>query len=257
VKKFCFTVDDNIRFLKEITENHCRSIFDHPYLAMYQRLHKEFGLKIQLNLFYRMENFDLSQMSEVYYDEWKGNADWLKLSFHSDFENVRPYESAGYDEVYEDCKRVHEQIRRFASPEALASTTTIHYCLLTQDGTRAMEDQGVGGLLGLFGNREAPRTSYGVEESKAEKIRNGEIVKIGKTAFASIDIVLNRFSTEQILEQLMQLNKRSGIRVMIHEQYFYADYRRYQPEFEEKLRATFSFLSKQGYQSSFYEDLIL
>jgi hypothetical protein len=43
---------------------------------------------------------------------------------------------------------------------------------------------------------------------------------------------------------------------MIHEQYFYEDYRRYQPEFEEKLRSTFSFLCDNGYQSSFYEDLI-
>ncbi len=45
---FCFTVDDNIRFLKELTRNRYNSIFDHPYLAMYKRLHEEFGLKIQL-----------------------------------------------------------------------------------------------------------------------------------------------------------------------------------------------------------------
>ena len=91
-------------------------MFDHPYLAMYWRLHKKFGLKVQLNLFYRMENFDLSQMSAVYYEEWKENSDWLKLSFHSDLENVKPYESSGYDVVYEECKRAHEQIKRFASP---------------------------------------------------------------------------------------------------------------------------------------------
>ena len=173
IKKFCFTVDDNIRFLKEITENQYQSIFDHPYLAMYRRLHKEFDLKIQLNLFFRMENFDLSQMSDAYYEEWKENSDWLKLSFHSDFENVRPYEHSGYDVVYGDCKRVHEQIIRFASPKALANTTTIHYCLLTEDGLTAMRDNGVVGLLGLFGDKEKKCTSYGIEESKAEKIRKG------------------------------------------------------------------------------------
>ena len=56
-------------------------MFDHPYLAMYRRLHEEFGLKVQLNLFYRMESFDLSQVSDAYYEEWKENSDWLKLSF--------------------------------------------------------------------------------------------------------------------------------------------------------------------------------
>ena len=249
-------MDDNIRFLKEITEHRYGSMFEHPYLAMYRRLHEEFGLKVQLNLFYRMENFDLSQVSDAYYDEWEKNADWLKLSFHSELENVRPYENADYDEVFGDCKRVHEEIRRFASPAALANTTTVHYCLLTQDGLRAMEDNGVRGLLGLFGDREKPRTSYGIGEDKASLIRNGEILRLGKTAFASIDIILNCFSTEKILSRLERMSHRTGIRVMIHEQYFYADYPRYQPDFEEKLRATFQFLTARGYQSSFYESLI-
>ncbi len=207
-------------------------------------------------MFYRMEDFDLSQVSEDYYAEWEANSDWLKLSFHSDLENVKPYESSGYDEVYEDCKRVHEQIKRFASPAALANTTTIHYCLLTEGGLKAMEDNCVLGLLGLFGSNKKPRTSYGIEQSEAEIIRNGEILKIGKISFASIDIVLNCFSIEEILEQLMQLSQRNGIRVMIHEQYFYEDYMHYQSEFEEKLRSTFSFFSEHGYQSSFYENLI-
>ena len=231
-------------------------MFDHPYLAMYRRLHEEFGLKVQLNLFYRMDAFDLSQVSAGYYAEWEANSDWLKLSFHAELENIKPYQSSNYDEVYKDCKHVNEHIKCFASPAALATTTTIHYCLLTEEGLKAMEDNCVFGLLGLFGSNEKPRTSYGIEESKAEKIRNGEILKIGKISFASIDIVLNCFSIKEILEQLMHMRQRNCIRVMIHEQYFYEDYRHYQPEFEEKLRSAFSFLSEHDYQSSFYENLI-
>ena len=247
-------MDDNIRFLKEITEKGYQSIFEHPYLAMYRRLHEEFDLKIQLNLFYRLDNFDLSMMSDAYYEEWKENADWLKLSFHSELENVNPYALSGYDEVYADCKRVHEQIDRFASPRSLASTTTVHCCLTTKDGLRAMEANGVKGLLGLFGTQEKPRTSYGIEESDAARIRNGEILQIGNISYASIDIVLNSFSTEEILLQLARMRQREGIRVMIHEQYFYADYYMYQPEFEQKLRATFTDLRENDYQSSFFED---
>ena len=256
IKSFCFTVDDNIRVLKELTENRYVSMFDHPYLAMYQRLHRAFGVKVQLNLFYRMEGFSLSQMSEAYYGEWEANADWLKLSFHSALENQRPYEGSGYDEVFEDCKRVHEQIRRFASPAALASTTTIHYCLLTESGMKAIEDNGVVGLLGLFGTNEAPRTSYGIAEGEAARIREGEILKIGNLSFASIDAVLNNVQAERIPEQLASMSRRDRINVMIHEQYFYEDYPRYQPEFEEKLRSAFSFLRENGYQSRFFEDVI-
>ena len=247
-------MDDNIRFLKEITEKGYQSIFEHPYLATYRRLHEEFDLKIQLNLFYRLDNFDLSMMSDAYCKEWAENADWLKLSFHSELENVNPYALSGYDAVYADCKRVHEQIIRFASPESLATTTTVHCCLTTKDGLRAMAANGVKGLLGLFGTQEKPRTSYGIEESDAARIRNGEILQIGNISFAAIDIILNCFSTEEILQQLARMRQREGIRVMIHEQYFYADYYMYQPEFEQKLRATFAYLRENDYQSSFFED---
>ena len=253
---FCFTVDDNIRFLKEITENAYNSIFEHPYLAMYKRLHEEFDLKVQLNLFYRTEDFDLSKMSSAYYSEWEENADWLKLSFHSDFENIKPYEFSEYDEVYQDCKKVNEQIIRFASPSALAKTTTIHYCLTTAEGLKALAENNVLGLLGLFGDKEKPRTSYGLVEKEAVRIREGEIVESGAISFASIDIVLNCFSKQDILAKLEKLIDQNGIRVMIHEQYFYADYKNYQPDFEEKLTATFSFLKYCGYKSSHFEDMI-
>ena len=99
MKRFCFTIDDNIRFLKELTERNCTSIFDHPYVALLKRLHERFDLKIQLNLFYRMSGFDLSQMSDCYASEWAAISDWLKFSFHSDREISVPYENAGYEEV--------------------------------------------------------------------------------------------------------------------------------------------------------------
>ena len=231
-------------------------MFDHPYLAMYRRLHEEFDLKIQLNLFYRMENFDLSQMSEDYRDEWRENADWLKLSFHSDRENVNPYKHSKYEEVFADCRRVNEQILRFASDKSLANTTTVHYCQTTEEGLRALADNGIRGLLGLFGDDERPSTSYAIDFATAEEIRKGNSVTLGGITFASLDIVLNCFSEEQILLTLQKMTNREDLRVMIHEQYFYSDYKRYQPEFEAKLRATFSFLKSKGYFSVFFENMI-
>ena len=121
----------------------------------------------------------------------------------------------------------------------------------------AMEDNGVVGLLGLFGTSEKPRSSYSIKEGEAARIRTGETLKIGNTSFASIDIVLNNYKIEEITEQLASMRNRDCIKVMIHEQYFYEDYRRYQPEFEEKLQSTFCFLCENGYQSTFFESLIL
>lgn len=255
-KQFCFTVDDNIRCLKEITERQYESIFNHPYLAMYQRLHERFGLCVQLNLFYEMDGFDLSQMTDRCLNEWKENAAWLRLSFHSKLENVKPYEHSGYEEVYTDCQKVQQEIKRFASEDVLGKTTTVHYCLATEDGVRALKDNGVRGLLGVYGSDDQPQKSYQTSEEDNARMRGGEIVNREKVAYAGIDIVLNSFSMEEIQRQLSGLFGRKLIKVMIHEQYFYPDYPAYQKEFEEKLVRTFDRLTENGYCSSFFEDCI-
>ena len=256
MKTFCFTVDDNIRFLKEIAQDRPESIFDHPYLAMYRRLHREYGVKVQLNLFYRLGDFELSQMPDAYRGEWAENADWLKLSFHADYEKEDPYILSGYEEVYEDCRKVHENIIRFAAPAALAKTTTIHWCQTTEDGVRALADLGIKGLLGLFGSSQNPKTSYSIREEQAKELRRGKTLKIGEVYFAAIALVLNNYSKEEILEKLGTILERDAIKVMIHEQYFYSDYPAYQRDFEEKLGACFAFLNHKGYVSCLFEDVI-
>ena len=82
------------------------------------------------------------------------------------------------------------------------------------------------------------------------------IVTKGTIAFAAIDIVMNSFSRDEILAKLKALSDRDAIRVMIHEQYFYPDYPAYQPDFEEKLNAAFSYLKSLGYKSRFFEEQI-
>lgn len=255
-KRFCFTVDDNIRVFKELTHGSYASAFDHPYLSLYRRLHEKHGLCVQLNLFYECDGFTLKEMTERYKGEFEENADWLKMSFHSRLENVRPYEHSAYDEVFDDCRAVEEEIIRFASEGALARTTTVHFCLLTDGGVRAMKERNAQGLLGLYGSKQKPRLSYRTEEGDAAVIREGETVFDGGVAFAGIDIVLNMYSKDENLALLKALYGRSLIKVMIHEQYFYPDYPYYQADFEEKLDAVFASLVQEGYQSTFFEDTL-
>ena len=254
MKHFCFTVDDNIRFFKELAESGKSSLFDHPYLAMYRRLHEKHGLKVQLNLFYEMPGFDLSMFPDCYRKEWEENAHWLKLSFHSRLENEKPYVESDYQEVYADCENVHREILRFAGAQSLGKTTTLHYCRAKAEGVQALFDQGVRGLLGLYGTEENPRLSYDLSEEEGAVVRKGKgILKNGMAHFA-IDAIMNKFGKEDLLEWLQAFLSRESIRVMIHEQYFYADYHHYQPDFEEKLDAAFSLLKNAGFESRFLEE---
>ena len=256
INRFIFTVDDNIKFLRDLSAGEWSSIFDHPYLAMYKRLHERFGLKVQLNLFFEDGDFNLSMMPDKYRAEWRANAHWLKLSFHSRLENESPYIDSGYDEVYRDCEAVNREILRFAGEASLGKTTTVHYCRATAEGLRALADAGVTGLLGLYGTEESPRSSYQSSKEDGEVIRRGGVAHSGGMAYSGIDVILNQFDADVISEKLRELQDRELIKVMIHEQYFYPSYKAYQQSFEEKLVRTFEFLTESGYESSFFEEIL-
>ena len=195
-------------------------------------------------------------MTDRFKAEWAENAHWLKLSFHSKWENVKPYEFSGYDEVYTDGKAVNDQIIRFAGENTLGKTTTIHYCRTTEDGLCAMKDLNTQGLLGLFGTEQEKRTSYGVPESYGDAIRAGEVIEYRGMKIASIDMVINTVKEEQLLSELEILRDHNQIRVMIHEQYFYEDYPAYQENFERKLETVFSFMETNGHESCFFEEML-
>ena len=256
MKRYCFTVDDNIRFLKELTHSDAKSIFEHPYLAMYRRLHERYGAKIQLNLFYEVDGFDLSQMTSKYNDEWKSNSHWLKLSFHSRMENVYPYQYSDYDEVFTDCKSVHDEILRFASEEALGKTTTVHYCKATDEGIRALKDNGVKGLLGLYGDFNKPRHSYNNTPDECDAMRKGGGIIRDGIMYSGIDVILNNFSVDEIISELEKIKDRDFVKIMIHEQFFYEDYPHYIENYEERLKAAFEFLIGSGFHSIFFEELL-
>ena len=256
MKNFIFTVDDNIRFFKEICERGYGSIFEHPYLAMYKRLHERYGVKVQLNLFYECEGFCLSDITDTYKEEWESSSDWLKMSFHSWLENIRPYEESGFGKVFLDCYDVNNEIRRFAGEKSLAKTTTIHYCALTDNGIDAVKTNGYVGLLGLYSAGDSPRVSYQNTAEESERLIEGEFVKSGGITYGAIDIVLNLFTKEENLRRISSLLDRETVKIMIHEQYFYEDYKRYIPDFEEILSSSFELLTRNGYKSEFLEKVI-
>ncbi len=256
MKKFCFTIDDNTRCLREIAERNVGSLFEHPYLALLRSLHEKYDVKIQLNVFYQDAGFDLSMMTDKYRYEWEENADWLKLSFHSLTDTRKEYENVGYEQVYKDCKKTQDEIVRFAGKNSLAKTTTIHWCVLTLDGVKAMQDLGVKGLLGLFGTDEKPRLSYDCDLGDAKKGREGQVIYKHGMAYAGIDCVMNSFTTEEVLDCLERLKDREQVRIMIHEQYFYPDYEYYQAEFGDKISKAIQSLQAKGFVSRFLEEMI-
>ena len=271
--------DDNILFLQDLTlyPNRYPSAFDHPYLAMYREAHERYGAVVQLNLFYEFSAeaqvhfsvqrpyFNLSMMTDRYREEFEANAHWLRFSFHSKQEYPpRPYANATAEEITRDCKRIHEEIVRFAGRACLADETTVHFGAANREGVDALRALGYRALAGYFekDSKGRPLVAYYASSEQIDHFgqRDFWIDKERDMLFARIDLVLNSYPLEQnaqILKDVVAHPHRGGfVSIMIHEQYFYPDYKNHLPDFTSRVLDATKYLWENGYRGMRLTDLL-
>ena len=72
-----FVIDDVIWLFRDLTRKKPTSIFDNFFLKILKEAHEKYGLKVQLNLFYRTDffygddEFTLAEMTDAYKKEWE------------------------------------------------------------------------------------------------------------------------------------------------------------------------------------------
>ncbi len=276
-KSYRLSSDDNIRFLKELNEGDYKSIFDHPYLAIYKKAHDLYGAKVHINLFYEFcdkaradfsgehEYFNLSMMTNRYKDEFIANSDWLKLGFHSRAEYPdKPYKFADRKTVHDDCVAVCREICRFAGKECLSNCTTIHWGEGNREVVRELRALGLEALTGYFkkGADGQPIVSFYVDNNELDNLENRDfwMDTTEDMIFTKVDRVLNYSPLEEILadvEKTMNDLHRGGfVEIMIHEQYFYSDFNHYRPDFEDRVLLPCKMLAENGYTGTLLTEVI-
>ena len=255
--QYRLSIDDNIRVFQDLAAKPYTSLFENDYLKLLRSLHEEFGSKIQLNIYYEEKDFRLTEMPDRYKPEWEAASDWLRLSFHARSNDTR-YKDCDYSTMHEDCSAVHREILRFAGEKSLSYFTTIHYVACPKEGVEALRDCGIKGLVGLYGSEEKPRIPYHLSEAVSSYMRKHCFYTDTETGmlFMRNDIVLNEHNAEAILPILETRIGNPFIEVMIHEQYFYKDFRRYLPDFACRLRTSVKYLTDAGYTPAFFEDVL-
>lgn len=270
VKKFRLTSDDNILFLRDINDHkdEYTSLFDNPYLKMYKRAHDATGVCVHLNLFFRTgddetkeDYFDLTMMTDKFKDEWKANADWLHLSFHSySNEPLWPYKNTTHTQITEECEKVHKEILRFAGEDTLPKETTIHFGAINETGLRAVRTLGYKILAGYFEQDKEgnPLVSYFYPLDLIHHVGERDFWKdtVEDMFYCRIDRVLNLAKTVEenlkFVKDAMESKTRGGfVELMIHEQYFYPDYYAYIPAFGDIIYESCKLLKDNGYTSTF------
>lgn len=258
---YCFTIDDNIRFLEECTKSNLGSVFDHPYPAMLRRMYFAYGTKFQLNMYYcyALNEFSLADVPDIWRNELEQNSGWLRFSFHAYANDPPfPYDNAAADNVLADYRAVMVQMHRIAGKAATDATTTLHYVCATKETCTALRKEGVRGLIGMFlpiNDRRALR--YYLTSQQASILQQYRLWHDSETdiSFLCNNIVLNAVSLDEITP-LLSRQISNIYHVMIYEQYFYPDYIDYQPDFEKKIDAAISFFQTLGLNSCFFEELV-
>jgi len=150
-KKYYFSfIDDVIWLFRDLARQRPQSLFDNSFLRILKNAHERYGLKTQLNLFYRTDfyygtdEFTLSEMPDVYKKEWEEASDWLKLGFHSlqEFPDY-PFINSSYDDVYKVYNMIKSEVIRFAGEESFGYGLVPHWLPVSFDGCRALYDCGV------------------------------------------------------------------------------------------------------------------
>ncbi len=266
--RYRFSIDDNILFLKDLARGQYDSLFDHWYLDFWRTVHRRFGTKVHINIYYQTDpsvwdgpQFQLPEMPDRFRGEWQDNADWLHLTFHA-LQNKpdRPYKDAGHDRVAQDYDRITEEIRRFAGEESVSSFTTVHWAEATAEGVRALKERGVKGLIGLFDRSrgQTPFTRYYLDDALADYVSTRDYWwdPALDMIYLSCDAVVNGFQLGEIVPHLEKVsaNAHTGelIELLIHEQYFRPELSIYQPDVQEKVLRAVEWVSERGYKPVFW-----
>lgn len=170
MKKVQFFIDDVIWVLRDLTRERPKSMFDNAYMAMLKKAHDEFGVKVQLNVFYRTsfwygdDEFSLSDMTDAYKKEWEQASDWLKMGFHSKEEwPDYPYINADYSLVDSNFKLIKGEIVRFAGENSFAKSVVPHWAPISREGIQALYDNGIRVAYATYGTKEEYTKEIGKE----------------------------------------------------------------------------------------------
>ncbi len=160
MKKVQFFIDDIIWVMRDLTRQRPESLFENPFLAILKKAHEEYGVKVQLNLFYSTsprygnDTFTLPEMTDAYKAEWESASDWLKLAFHAyaEFPDF-PYVNAAYGTIIDHYKMITDEIKRFAGEKSLAHGIVPHWAPISRDGVRALKDSGAVITYATYGEK--------------------------------------------------------------------------------------------------------
>jgi hypothetical protein len=261
--RYRFSLDDNSFFLRDVAQKRYASLFDCFYLKMLRDLHKKYGVKFTVNIYYTTgDDFKLPQFPDRYKGEWRDNSDWMKLAFHAHADKPdRPYQDTPPEKLIADLDHVAAEIRRFAGEEAYAPPTVIHWGMTRHSAFKPLVDRGVRALSGYFAKMGGRwDVNYRWDDVVSEYLSRHDAWKDFESGivFSRVDIVCNSVPIDRIAGTLEPLTKNTDtaeiMDLFTHEQYLWPFYRNYIPDHPQRLDTAIRWVTEHGYKPVFFHE---
>lgn len=263
-KRYRVAIDDNSFFLRDVTQQGYRSLFDCFYLKMLRDLNKKYGAKFTLNIYFTTgDDWNLRQFPDKYRGEWKDNADWLRLAFHAYANDPpRPYQDAPVEKLLTDLDLIAGEIRRFAGPETHSPPIVVHWGMTRPEAWRPLYERGSRVLGGYFRKNTSGQydVNYRVDDARCEWLSRHDLLKDFPSGivFSKIDIIVNTTPLEKVVPTLEQAAndpcQGEILDMLTHEQYFWPYYKNYLPDHAQRMDRAIEFATSRGYKPVFLQD---
>ncbi len=261
--RYRFSIDDNSFFLRDIARKDYASLFDCFYLKILRDLHRNYGVKFSINIYYTTgEDFRLPQFPDRYKGEWRDNSDWMKLAFHAYANDPdRPYQDAPPEKLIVDLDLVASEIHRFAGEEVYAPPTVIHWGMTPHEAFKPLVSRGVRALSGYYSKTDGVYdVNYRWDDVHSEYLSRHDAWKDFDSGivFSRVDIVCNNVAVDRIAGTLEPLAKDPNtaeiMDLFTHEQYFWPFYHNYVPDHAQRLDTAIRWVTERGYKPVFLHE---
>jgi hypothetical protein len=265
-RRFRCYIDDHSFCFRDICQKNYPSIFDCFYLGKLRQLHREFGVKINLNCFNTTpeRDFRLSMLPDKYKSEFEDNADWLRLAFHAEneFPNI-PYKNATPEKLAADFDLVAKELKRIAGC-AYTVGLQIHFADVPPSCYKVLADHGVK-MLPTRGRTPDSKTPKICDYHLPDKILEYLHYNQGWMHFESGLIFYDASTGTRewtpldktgpgLLTRIENPAKNHLLNIAGHEQYWWPFYKNFVPDLYERYAAAFRFVLDRGYKPIWIED---
>lgn len=144
---FNLSFDDTILIFEDISSKNYDSIFENATLAWYKDLHSKYGVTVSCFVYYEDGDFNLSDVTERYRDEFEKNSNWLRFGFHTvDKDTNYPTRN----NLVSDYEKTVQQLKRIVGSNAIDNVIRLQnfqgtYAEISQ--LAKLEDEPIKGLL--------------------------------------------------------------------------------------------------------------